>query len=314
MGIQTLGLFLSKKCNWHCSYCCVEKGDDLPDRLSLEEFKGVILQAKDMGVKEIVIAGEGEPFLSEHLFDLLDFIFIQRLRATVATNLSLMDTQKAGFLFRHRVRILAKIHSMDPQRSMELAGLTEAALWTEYAVRSKKYLIPQGLKDLFDAGYGKKKLKDFLHPLLMIEAVVTAVNIEDVMAVAEFCRACGISFFVEKMLPFSGGQVPLSVLKPRQVEEDALFERLCRLLGPGFFFFSGRRCVFETNPFIDSCGNIRSCFGLDRSVGNVKNFLLKDLHRQQLARKNLEGPASLIWNFFPRGLRYCRTRRFLERV
>ena len=58
---------LIASCNLRCLHCRAAAGFDNQTELSLEKFKEILEDAKELGVKTITLSG-GEPFLKKDIF------------------------------------------------------------------------------------------------------------------------------------------------------------------------------------------------------------------------------------------------------
>ncbi len=74
-NINSIYVFLTRKCNMKCSFCSMHAGPfvDISNELKLEELIGFMEKIKGYHIGRIIISG-GEPLLSEKLYPLIDFI------------------------------------------------------------------------------------------------------------------------------------------------------------------------------------------------------------------------------------------------
>ena len=112
MKIKKLGLFLTSNCNFKCIYCCVQTGEDPPDKLNFCELKDILVQARSMGAKYLVIPGKGEPLLDVNFFPLIEYAQKIGMVCEVNTNMSLINKDIARWLFDRKVHITAKLNSL----------------------------------------------------------------------------------------------------------------------------------------------------------------------------------------------------------
>ena len=67
-------LFVTNDCNLRCTHCYVSSGDYVPPReMNLQEIKGVIDQARDLGVSRFLVTG-GEPFMVRDIYEIIRYI------------------------------------------------------------------------------------------------------------------------------------------------------------------------------------------------------------------------------------------------
>ncbi len=311
MKIDRLGLFLTRQCNFRCVYCCTQTGRDPQDKMTLDELKNLLLQAKHLGAKRIVIVGEGEPLLDDNFFPLLEYTYKLGLGCDLSSNISLVDKKVAQLFFSNGIRVFAKLNSLNPSVQDKLAGKTHCHEWVDYSVNGKSMIIPQALKNLLNAGYGTQYSRTFRKKLLVVETVITTLNINDIQDIVKFCRLCGLGVYIEKLLPPTSKTFGRDLI-PSKEQELELYKRVLPLMDWESRLFSKLRCPFETEPFIDINGNIRFCFCIDKSVGNIRNKSLAELHSEQLKLKNKFGTKSPLFRFRAKEFRDCRSRRLLR--
>ncbi len=315
MKIDSIGIFLTRRCNFRCVYCCTETGADPSDKMTFEELKETILQAKALGTREIVIPGEGEPFLDENLFPLIDFAVINGLKVKVFTNGALIDRYAAETLFQKKVNIIFKLHSLDRKIYDCLAGKSNATNWTDFHNRNnvnKIKSIPSGLKYLLETGYGNLSSPLFSETLLQIETVVVEKNLKCVPIIAQLCKDLGVDCMVETLIKSVVADNHTSELGVSSEEELKLFNVLKDIMGLRFMLRQKVRCRFETNPFIDLSGNIRYCFCLPADMGNIRDTPLAVLHNKELSFRKSIGMISKRIDIHRRGFRHCASRKALS--
>ncbi len=314
MRIKSLGLSLTRRCNFRCRYCCSETGSEPPDKLTFRELESAVLQAAKMGAGQVVIPGEGEPLLDELFFPLVDFILEQGLQVKVFTNGSLVDRETAYRLYRQGVAVVCKLHSLSREHYRCLAGIDHAPAWREYQDATGAVTgIPAGLCFLLEEGYAGARSMAFVESRLQIESIVTRPNLEQIPGVARFCRAEDLDCIVETLIRSgpAAGRVQELAVSTAQVED--LFARLRGILGWRFRLQQKLRCRFETSPFLDVSGNIRHCFGLAAHVGNIRDLPLAELHRRELALRRKKGMLSRRFSPAHKGFRCCAARRCIEK-
>lgn len=69
MALRDLTLEITRKCPMNCKLCSSNGGEPCDPEFSLDELKGIVDQAKDLGVTEISLSG-GEPFTCPFLEEL----------------------------------------------------------------------------------------------------------------------------------------------------------------------------------------------------------------------------------------------------
>ena len=191
-GPLTVQIDLTDSCNNDC-ICCwcnsplVRKTDRVSNPSSLD--RSVVLRTidelKDMGVREIIVSGGGEPFIYPHLMDIIRYIKKHKIYCQLYTNFT-----------------LATQHSIKELVDLRLDRLI-VSLWAGTA-KTYRLLHPNKEERYFDEIRSKliylsgiKKRKKI--PLVRIHNVINALNYNELSQMTDFaCRvkADEVSFSV----------------------------------------------------------------------------------------------------------------------
>lgn len=97
--MTTLYLILTNKCNNNCRYCFYNQEPlrKVEDKLTYESLCSVILQASELGYKEVSFTG-GEPLLFKDIFKLIKYSHDLKLTTTISTNAVLLNTKTISSL------------------------------------------------------------------------------------------------------------------------------------------------------------------------------------------------------------------------
>jgi len=97
--MTTLYLILTNKCNNNCRYCFYNQEPlrKVEDKLTYESLCSVILQASELGYKEVSFTG-GEPLLFKDIFKLIKYSHNLNLITTISTNAVLLNTKTISSL------------------------------------------------------------------------------------------------------------------------------------------------------------------------------------------------------------------------
>jgi MoaA/NifB/PqqE/SkfB family radical SAM enzyme len=283
--------------------------------LTFAEVRSAIHQAREAGAKRLIIPGEGEPFLDENLFSIIDFATALGMKVKVFTNGHLIDRHMARHLFRTGVFLSVKVHSLDAHTYDRLAGKRNAVGWEEYTrmpLGMETIRIPRNLKYVLEEGYDRARRVPWEESRLEIQSVITPHNIDALAGLARCCKEWYTDFFVETVIWAGKAITRFSELSITKEREGALLRELRKILGWRLGLRQKIRCTFETNPFIDISGNIRHCFGMATKVGNIREIPLVELHRREMAIRVERGLLSAPFSFGNKGFRYCATRRALD--
>jgi radical SAM protein with 4Fe4S-binding SPASM domain len=266
-GLLSIELEFTRKCNLRCLYCYSGAGMPRKDELRKEEIKSIIHQAKDLGARKIILLGGGEPLLYNGFNDIVQYIRSLGLQQVLFTNGTLITEETVRFLLRHRVSVIIKQNSLNPEIQDMLAG-----------VQGSFEKIQHGIRVLMDAGYPAG------NSALGIQTVICRQNIHELPSMWTWAREKGIIPYFE-VLTMQGrarNNAALSVTPP---EAGTLFEQLEHIdkvkfgikwrLHPTIAAFSCRRHLYSC--LINSQGCVQPCTGVDVSIGNVRDTSLKEL-------------------------------------
>lgn len=287
--ILTIRLETSRVCNLKCKYCCNRSGQALENEISYDKIKGLVLEAKELGAKSIIVIGGGEPTIYPHFKDLISYIHNNGMVPVIFTNTQTITKELARFLYENNVSVMTKIDSLDGKIQDEMVGVKGA---------HKKIQI--GLKNLFEVGYGNPKQDGSLK--LGASFVVNRENYKDVTNIWRYCRSHKMFPNLEMMIP-NGNAKNIKDELISAAEWGVLKEELLHIdqneFGYTWFPYTpliGVSC-FQVmyNLYITVLGDVRPCSSIHCSSYNIKEHTLKDIINLpffQLARnieKNLTG-------------------------
>ncbi|MCI5223570.1 MAG: radical SAM protein, partial [Candidatus Electrothrix sp. AR4] len=275
--LLSMEIEFSRVCNFRCSYCYVEGKDTWKNELSQEEIKEVILQAKGLGARKIIILG-GEPSIYPHLAEMLFFLDQQELEIEIFTNGSGIDQELARLLAQAKVRVALKLNSRNEELQDQLAG-------KKGAYRS----INRALTFLQEAGYPSQNL------FLAMSTVICRQNIKELPAMWQWLREQGIEPLFEVITPQA------NVLENTWlgVEPEELKELFCQLAAIDREKFShnwepqpplvGNRCMrHQVSCLVTSTGDVMPCVGVTIPLDNIRNNPLAHILRNSEEIKNLK--------------------------
>lgn len=276
-GLLSIELEFTRRCNLRCLYCYSSAGESRDNELTLNEIKDVILQAKALGVRKVILLGGGEPLLYSGVFDIIDFINSQNMQQVLFTNGLLIDRDTAHRLFNMRIPVVIKHNSFKADVQDYLAGITGAY-----------EKIQQGLNNLLEAGYPDSSAA------LGIQTIVCNQNKEEIPDMWRWARSRGIIPYFE-MLTIQGRAKQHEELYLDISEVKRIFDELRdideREFGinwkshPTIAAFSCKRHYYSC--LINSTGGVQPCTGVDLEVGNIREKPLAEIIRQSEVIKRL---------------------------
>ena len=119
--LLTMEIEFSLRCNFRCPYCYVPAESYFDDELTPGEIRDVLLQARDLGARRIIVLG-GEPSIYPHIREMIDFIQGRGMDVEMFTNGSGISAEFSRWLFDRRVRVVLKMNTFNPELQDRLSG------------------------------------------------------------------------------------------------------------------------------------------------------------------------------------------------
>ncbi len=270
-------------CNYGCLYCYANAGPHPPQsgELSFEQLCNVIMQAKELGAKQITILG-GEPLIYARISDLIDHIDTAGLAVEVFTNGSLLTEEFAQQMVAISGRTVVKLHSQDAQEHNTLCGQKNAFKNSMRAINL-----------LEDAGAAEKSL-------LAIGCAITSANKNNILCHWQWCRENGFEPYFETLTP-QGRSLQNQELMLSPLEIKDLFKQLSE-------YDAERSIYWQPHPplvassclrhryscLVTSTGEIQPCVGITESVGNIQEDKLMDILENSEIFDNLKHHRSRL--------------------
>lgn len=283
-GLLSIELEFTRKCNLRCLYCYSSAGEAAENELTIDEIKSVILQAKELGAKKIVLLGGGEPLLYKGLIEIVDYIHSLNLSQILFTNAVLIDRETAGILHDRGVSVVIKHNSLTPEVQDFLAG-----------VDGTFHKIKRGLQYLMEAGYPDDRAD------LGIQTVICRQNLHELPAMWRWARERGIIPYFE-ILTQQGRAKEHRELYVSISEIKTVFDKLDRidreLFGikwesrPTIAAFACKRHLYSC--LINSVGDVQPCTGVDMAVGNIREKPLSEILNTSPVIHNLRNIHKVI--------------------
>lgn len=281
--LLSMEIEFSRICNFHCSYCYVDEKIDSSRELSRAEIKDVILQAKELGARKIIILG-GEPSIYPHLIEMVRFLSENGLAVEMFTNGSGIDRELAAVLAGYKVRIVLKMNSREEHIQDKLAGKKGAFI-----------IINQALVALREAGYPSQKL------FLAISTVICRQNINELPAMWQWLREENIEPYFEVITP-QANALENSWLGVGPLELKELFDRLSAIDREKFQRnwdpqppLVGNKCMrHQVSCVVTSIGEVMPCVGVTIALDNIRRNKLAHILKNSEVVRNLKNYREMI--------------------
>ena len=269
--LLSMEIEFSRACNFRCAYCYLENRTASPTEMSREEIKDVLIQAKNLGAKKIIILG-GEPSIYPYLTEMLDFLDAHSFEVEMFTNGSGITPELARILAEKRVRVVIKMNSRSEAVQDHLAG--KAGAFT---------IIQTALGHLRAAGYPDNGL------FLAASTVICRQNINDLPALWQWLREQRIEPYFEIITPQANAlENNWLNVDPHELKE--LFQKLARIDRELFGRtwepqppLVGNRCMrHQVSCVVNANGEVMPCVGVTIPLGSIRKQPLAEILRHQV--------------------------------
>lgn len=282
-GLLSMEIELSLRCNFRCPYCYVPSKSDLEEELSVGEIKNVILQAKTLGAKKIILLG-GEPSIYPHISEIIQFLSKNDLSVEIFTNGSKITDAFAKKLFENQVRVVMKMNTFDENLQDLLSG------------RKGAYqIIHQALDILRHAGYPSEA------STLAVSTIICRQNIDELPKMWQWLRDQDIIPYFEILTPQENAKQNTWLgVSPKELKTffytiaaiDA--EKYNRNWEPQPPLLGSRCMRHQFSCLVTSKGNVNPCVGITKSMGNVRKQTLKYILANSKMLKDLKDYRNTI--------------------
>ncbi len=281
--LLSMEIEFSRICNFRCCYCYVDAKSQNASELSRAEIKDVILQAKELGARKIIILG-GEPSIYPHLVEMLRFLGKEGLEIEMFTNGSGIDAELAAVLAEEKVRIALKLNSRDEKIQDQLAGKKGAFKIIYNALAASKA-----------AGYPSRDL------FLAVSTVICRQNISELPAMWQWLRKENIEPFFEVITP-QANALGNNWLGVEAAELKELFVRLSAIDRDEFGRvwepqppLVGNKCMrHQVSCVVTASGEVMPCVGVTIPQGNIRQDKLGSILKKSEVINNLKNYRQMI--------------------
>ena len=122
--LEYLMLNLPHTCNYRCLKCCnYDRGESAEKPLSYDEIKELTAEAKDLEMRVLVFAGEGEPLLDDNFYNIVSHANEKELIPYIFTNGSMLDIKTTQFLKNNGASLVVNIDSLKKELYEDLTGV-----------------------------------------------------------------------------------------------------------------------------------------------------------------------------------------------
>lgn len=255
-------------CNFKCQYCYVGEAANPVKELTPDEIRRVILEAKGLGARKIIVLG-GEPMIYPGVLEMLEFIRGEGLSVEVFTNGTNITAEVAQRLHALGVQMVLKMNSFKESVQDQLAGKKGAY-----------QIIQKAFANLTAAGFPSEG-----HPLA-VSSIICNQNLPEIATMWQWLRDRKIIPYFEIMTP-QGNAQDNNHLDVELPALQKLFAELAELDHARYGFkwepqppLVGDRCLrHQFSCLVNATGNVMPCVGVTIPVGNVRERSLAEILR-----------------------------------
>ncbi|PMP74592.1 MAG: radical SAM/SPASM domain-containing protein [Aciduliprofundum sp.] len=276
---RSVTIYVTRGCNLRCKTCYISAGKPLRDELSVNDYRNIFLELKELDFQMVYILG-GEPMLRGDIFHIIWDAKYKGLYASMSSNGYFIDHEKALRLKESGLdQIQISIDSADEKMNDYIRGRNSFSR----AVAAVKNLKDVGMKVSIAF-----TITSFYYDIMKMIELAESLNVEVInLSVAQpFGRAAGT------------GAVPTNEQVRNVLKDLEKTETDLRITFNGFRFFLDRDAYYEAKKIaekdyhtcpagrerfvIDSNGDVYGCELLISSEfreGNVKENDLREIWR-----------------------------------
>jgi len=198
----------NKSCNLRCRYCYAQSGEDSANIADFNKLRSIVSEAKELGIRSVVVIGGGEPTLYPNFRELISYIDSLGIIPVIFSNTILMTQELAEFLYEHNASVMGKLDSLKPEIQDYLAGRKGAF-----------QDLKKGLENLLTAGFSEPSEPGKLR--LGVSFVSNKMNLEEIEDIWHFCRQNNIFPNMEILTPTGRANDELEdkLLTPEEIKE-----------------------------------------------------------------------------------------------
>ena len=299
---------MTAACDMNCVYCQARAGKPLPGELSLGERKNVLKQLADMRCKAIHFAGQGEPTLDKHFWEILQYVNELGMTPVVFTHGANLDREKILLLKALNTSLIIKVHSFNPVVQDVLVG-------------KKGYSEKRGqiLNMLMEEGFNQ-----CTPTMLGIDTVMTFDNRDELESIFRFCRDNNIFPELKTMITANRAGKVVDKYQLHAEDVESIATHLLQIdqeeygytwdITPPYIAWS---CNFYYGHiYVNILGDIYPCVGftMTEPLGNVRSNSIEEIYNDNfmVRIRNIDRHITGICASCPIDCYGCPCRRMLK--
>lgn len=260
-------------CNYNCLKCYRKKNKKFDD-FGLKLRKEKIKEAKDLGVRTIYIAGEGEPLLHWSIVrELIEHNNSLGLITTLYTNGSLLTKEIAIFLFEHNVSLIVSCDSFTPLTYKKLTGGGDFSI-----IKNNLEMTSRVYQDSVEKNNGTTVMR------LALITIVNKQNKGEIASIKQWCDKRDVFFICNYPIKAGCAIENWEWLVGDEMDELIKISNCFTDTGYGGLSapLEGGGCIaLYAGITIDTDGKALVCpASVESCIGDIKNESIKDLWKK----------------------------------
>jgi len=265
-NLEYLMLNIPFECNYRCTKCCNSGRSAFRGQpLSFVEIAPLIHEADDLGIRVLVIAGEGEPLMDEKLERIVETAYETGIIPYIFTNGSLLDNDTAKFIVEHNASLVINMDSLEEEKYETLTQKKGSFHTAMQNIETARRIFGGTYSTL--GGYEVRRIA--------INMVVSAANANEPESLVKFC---GDDFAFVLNTPMKAGRAKDNESFSTTPQIESQIAEISSDAVPLGTTSDGQWCAYMRNGIsVGSDGEILLCaYSLEGSgIGNVRNGGLK---------------------------------------
>ncbi len=207
VGPLKVNIDITNKCDMQCVMCWYHspyirnKKNKNEFHISLDKFKEIINDLKNLHTKIILLCGEGEPFLHPQIFRIIEIIRKNNMEVEIMTNCYHLNEVQIKYLAKFRIKkILVSLHAATP--------------YTFKRIRPNRNDV-----DFYKIINNIKFLKKTSATKIYLINVISSLNIREIPKMLQLGNKLKIDRIVFKPLVLSE-ELPSSLKIPLRIKKD----------------------------------------------------------------------------------------------
>jgi GTP 3',8-cyclase len=197
----------SGSCNHRCTYCALDFMEYKPRTLETKMFKNRLAELGKLGLKSIMFAGEGEPFLHRDMADITVYAKKCGIDVSFTTNGVLMTPKITDRILKHTSWIKVSINAGTKKTYSKIHRTRESDF--QRVIENMSYAAMLKRKKGYDCTLG-------------MQIVLLPENAKEILTLAKLAKKIGMNYLVVK--PYS--QHPQSITSKYKNIKYKSYEKL----------------------------------------------------------------------------------------